>query len=165
MDADGYVVSQQPHTLWQELMVPKPKNSSHVIQDWSGRSMCLMWPEESSPRKVRSEEIIFPAKLRSETWERALRIQKTMMLNPTKITVAQLLKRQGLVSITCPSSHLSPRSHSLHMRCLPRPGLDTGNATLSKAGLVSVDGLSIPSLSIRRSVIQTFTKRPSKGLS
>lgn len=28
MNADGYVILQQLHTPWQEVMVPNPKNSS-----------------------------------------------------------------------------------------------------------------------------------------
>lgn len=117
--------------------------------------MYLAWQGESSPRKVMSEKIIFPDRLRPATSER----RDSTIQKPTMATTVLFLKRQEAVNTICHSSHLSPKWHYSNIRCLPSPELDLGNATLSKAGLVSEGRLSITSLCIRKSVVQGHSVR------
>lgn len=125
-----------------------------------GRRRYLVWQGEGAPRKMMSQEIIFPARIRSES----LRMRKFEDSEINDGHHCAVFKKVEGVNTVYYSSHLSKKkSHSLNIHFFPSPVVEIGDTMLNEIGVVSEDkrvssfsyhGVSCPEI---------FTERPGKG--
>lgn len=148
MNTDSYIILQQLHIHRQELIVPRLKNSS-TCDLWLGRRMYLAWQGEGAPRKMMSQEIILPARIRSES----LRMRKFEDSEINDGHHCAVFKKAEGVNTIYYSSHLSKKKKKItffeHI-LFPSSVLETGDAILNETGVVSEDRVSLPSLSWSR---------------